>query len=159
MIFVTTGTQLPFDRLIKAMDEIAPHLKKDKIIAQNINGKYKPTNFTCRSYIDKPEFEEYCRSARLIVSHAGIGSILTALDYGKPIIIMPRYAYLGEHRNDHQIATAMRFHDLGIAKAAYDKRQLHDLIINSSICPENSYFKPSVSRKLISSLQKYIDRT
>lgn len=44
--------------------------------------------------------------ASVIVSHAGMGSILTALRYRRPIIIMPRKADLGEHRNDHQLATA-----------------------------------------------------
>lgn len=157
MIFVTTGTQLPFDRLIKAMDEIAPSLNGEEIIAQNIDGNYNPVNFVCYTYIDKSEFEEHCRKARLIVSHAGIGSILTALDFGKPIIIMPRYAYLGEHRNDHQIATAMHFHDLGIVKAAYDNRQLKELILDSITYSTKSTFMPKVSIGLISSLQDYID--
>ena len=44
--------------------------------------------------------------AKVIVSHAGMGSILTAIEAGKPVILMPRRADLGEHRNDHQRDTA-----------------------------------------------------
>lgn len=44
--------------------------------------------------------------ADVIVAHAGMGSILTALSMGKPIIVMPRRAIWQEHRNDHQMASA-----------------------------------------------------
>ena len=50
-------------------------------------------------------------NARLIVSHAGMGTILTALTQGKQICIMPRQFRYGEHRNDHQIATVERLGD------------------------------------------------
>ena len=52
-------------------------------------------------------------AADAIIAHAGMGTILTALEMGKPLLVMPRRAELGEHRNDHQLATAMRFADLG----------------------------------------------
>ena len=54
-----------------------------------------------------------CEPRTAIVAHAGMGTILTALEIGKPLLVMPRRAALGEHRNDHQLATARRFADLG----------------------------------------------
>lgn len=38
-----------------------------------------------------------------------MGSIITALSNRVPLVIMPRIAHLGEHRNDHQLATAKHF--------------------------------------------------
>ena len=38
-----------------------------------------------------------------------MGSIITAIDNNKPIVIMPRLHKYGEHRNDHQLATAHKF--------------------------------------------------
>ena len=47
-------------------------------------------------------------AAAAIVAHAGMGTILTALETGKRLLVMPRRAALGEHRNDHQLATVSR---------------------------------------------------
>jgi UDP-N-acetylglucosamine transferase subunit ALG13 len=62
--------------------------------------------------------------ADVIVAHAGMGSIITALELSIPIIVMPRKADLGEHRNDHQIATAKRFLEQGRIHVAFDEIEL-----------------------------------
>jgi len=51
--------------------------------------------------------------------------ILGALEMGRPLLVMPRRAALGEHRNDHQLATARRFAELGSVSAAFDEAELH----------------------------------
>lgn len=104
MILVTVGMQLGFDRLIEAMDEIAPGLGMP-VIAQTGRGTYVPRHMDVRQKIAPAEFESLMGDARLIVSHAGIGTVLTAARCGKPVVLMPRRADLGEHRNDHQMAT------------------------------------------------------
>ena len=43
MIFVTIGTQLPFDRLIKIIDELAPQLNEE-VIAQVYQCGFTPKN-------------------------------------------------------------------------------------------------------------------
>lgn len=104
MIFLTVGTQLPFDRLISAVDDIASTLSFD-IFGQIGVGGIKPKNFQYSENLHPSEFDQKFRSANLIVAHAGIGTILTAKKYRKPLILFPRIARLGEHRNDHQAAT------------------------------------------------------
>lgn len=133
MIFVTVGTQLPFDRLIRAVDEIAPHLNGERIIAQTNGGKYVAKNLECRKYFAAVEFNTLISRSRLIISHAGTGSIISAMTHEKPIIIMPRHASLGEHRNDHQLATARKMDELNFVTVAYDEQQLRDLILNDNI--------------------------
>ncbi len=105
MILVTVGMQLGFDRLIEAMDRIAPSLEMD-VIAQTGHGTYQPKNMTAREKIGPSEFEELTQKSRLIVAHAGIGTVLTAQRFETPIILFPRRFARGEHRNDHQAATA-----------------------------------------------------
>lgn len=105
MILLTVGTQLPFDRLIKLMDDIAPDLDEE-VIAQIGLGTFEPQHMTWHRIIEPVTFEKYVDQARFIVSHAGIGSLLTAERHNKPIILFPRTSYLGEHRNEHQMATA-----------------------------------------------------
>lgn len=106
MIFVTVGTQIPFDRLIKMMDEIAPELGGEEIIAQSCDGTYRPQHFATERFIEPARFEEIMNRARLIVAHAGTGSIISAMKRRKPLVVVARIAALGEHRNEHQQATA-----------------------------------------------------
>ena len=105
MILVTVGMQLGFDRLIEAMDQLAPTLDME-VIAQTGRGTYQPLNMTAHEKIGPSEFEELVQKSRLIVSHAGIGTVLTAQRFATPIILFPRRFDQGEHRNDHQAATA-----------------------------------------------------
>jgi len=134
MIFVTIGTQISFDRFIEAVDEIAT-LVDEPIIAQVFEGSYQTKNVKTVDFLNPDEFNKLMEEARLIVGHAGMGTILSALKYEKPIIIFPRMASLGEHRNDHQMVTAMRMNELGYVHVAYDRKQLKTLILNKDLQP------------------------
>ncbi len=110
MIYVTVGTQLPFSRLIKAINTWAEQHKME-VFAQVGPDKAHYNSIKTADFISPSEADERIRTADLVVAHAGMGSIITACQYGRPIIIMPREFRLGEHRNDHQLATARRFGD------------------------------------------------
>lgn len=104
MILVTVGTQLPFDRLVKAADDVAPELNWHGF-DQIGKGAYQPRNLNWSAIISPLEFDGYFRDCRVIVAHAGIGTVLAARRFGKTIILFPRKASLGEHRNNHRLAT------------------------------------------------------
>lgn len=106
MIFVTVGTQLSFDRLIIAVDEWARQNPTEEVFVQTGPGKYKPLYCAFAEFVQPDAADDLFLKADLIVAHAGMGSILTALRYRKPILVLPRKASLWEHRNDHQMATA-----------------------------------------------------
>lgn len=113
MIFLTVGTQLPFDRLVKAVDEWCGRQRDDIEVFAQVGrlgpANYQPTRFAFEEKLSQDSFEERLKASKLIVSHAGMGSIISALTHQKPILILPRIAKLGEHRNEHQLATAERF--------------------------------------------------
>jgi UDP-N-acetylglucosamine transferase subunit ALG13 len=109
MIFLTVGTQLPFDRLVLAMDKWAECNSHLEITAQIGNSNLRPKHMRWKQFMAADEFRTKFESSGTIVAHAGMGTILTSLDLGKPVVIVPRLADLGEHRNDHQLATAKRF--------------------------------------------------
>ena len=111
MIFVTVGTQLPFDRLIAAVNRVAADLD-EPVIAQigDANPRDYP-NLDARRLLTPAEFRNLFVEARVVVGHAGIGTLLSAYRHQKPFITMPRRGSLGEHRNDHQIATARQIAD------------------------------------------------
>lgn len=108
MIFAIAGTQLPFPRMMNALDEMAIRVGR-QITAQTADPDYNPGNIRAVDFLRGSDFEAEMERSRLIIAHAGIGAIMAAANLSKPIIIMPRRADLGEHRNDHQIATARRF--------------------------------------------------
>lgn len=106
MIFVTVGTQLPFNRLVSAVDIWAADNPSERVFAQIGPDAEPPRFIEYADFISPLEAETLMQQSGLIVAHAGMGSILTALKYQRPILIMPRKAALGEHRNEHQLATA-----------------------------------------------------
>lgn len=102
MIFVAVGTQFPFDRLIRYVDEwVASHGEAG--IAQLADGSYLPQHLRWERFMTTEVFNQQLQAASLIISHAGMGNIITALENCKPIIVMNRQHALGEHRNDHQL--------------------------------------------------------
>jgi len=110
MIFVTVGNMDPFDRLIRAVDQwIDENPGRDEIFAQIGNGTYEPKGCKFVRFLDPNEYRQTFERARLIVSHAGMGTIITALELQKPILLMPKRASLGEQRNEHQLATVHHF--------------------------------------------------
>ncbi len=124
MIFVCVGTQLAFDRLITAVDEWAGALPGREVFAQIGPTRLRPRHIEYARFLSPEECATRMHEARAIVAHAGIGTILGALEIGKPVLVMPRRAALGEQRNDHQLATAARFAELGQVSVAFDEAEL-----------------------------------
>jgi UDP-N-acetylglucosamine transferase subunit ALG13 len=107
LIFANVGSQLPFDRMLKALNAWAQvQSNAVSIRAQIGNTSYLPTHLDFVATMPPSEFRNLVRNAEMIVAHAGMGSVLTALEFGKPLVIMPRLCALHETRNDHQVATA-----------------------------------------------------
>lgn len=124
MIFVTVGSDSSFDRLVRAVDAWAGQRGRSDVFAQVGNSRFVPQNVEWEPFLSPRRFREVLHSARLVVAHAGIGSILTALELGKPILVLPRSAERRETRNEHQLATARRFAALGYVRVAEDEVDL-----------------------------------
>lgn len=142
MILVTVGTELPFDRLIQTVDAWARETGRTDVLAQIGAGGWKPTFIQSREFIEPPEFRTALAAADLVIAHAGMGTILSTLRAGVPLLVMPRRASLGEHRSEHQLATAHRLSALkGIAVAADELElrsrldRLHELKVLERIGP------------------------
>lgn len=156
MIFVIVGTQEPFDRLIRYMDEWSAKTNNYDIVAQTADSLYKPSHFEYFSFLPVSEFDKKFKEASLIVSHAGMGSIISALQYSKPIIVMPRLAELREHRNDHQVATAKSFSKLGYVTDVYSKEELFKVLDNRTTIQPAPPISQQASESLLTTLQAFI---
>jgi len=112
MIFLTVGSELPFDRLVKVADEWSARHPENRVFGQiNDPGPtgYRPSHFEWCTFLTPEDYTTHFDRADMIISHAGMGSIINALSMAKPILVMPRLAQYREHRNDHQLATATKF--------------------------------------------------
>ncbi len=129
VIFLTVGTEFPFDRLVRAVDEmVRESVLTEEVIAQIGSGRYRPNNMPWFRSMEKALFDEHMRESTAIIGHAGAGTILQALELGKPLLVMPRLKKYGEHVNDHQLGTARKFESLGYILAAYDTDELSTLV-------------------------------
>ena len=158
-IFVTVGTDLPFDRLVRAIDEWAPQNPEYQIFAQIGETNWTPRNIPYCKFIEPPEFKRRFQAADLIVSHAGMGTILSSLNYQKPLLVMPRIAAKGEHRNEHQLATAKHLSELNKVNVAQDEAQLISMLENLNTLPVKDQIGPYASSGLLAAIRDFIGVT
>lgn len=154
MIFASVGTQLAFPRMIGMLRElIAVH--DYRFIAQTNEPEEHVQlvgRLDGRTKMAPDEYEAVTDECSVMISHAGIGSIISASNHGKPIIMVPRRHALGEHRNDHQMETARRFEGrpgIYIAESAEEISAL----LSSSLVPCGG---ASVSTSLVQGLNDFI---
>ena len=96
---------MPFDRLIRAVDAWAAAHPETPVLAQIGRGRYEPVHARFVRLMPPADYAQAVAEAQLFVAHAGMGSIITAIETGKPLLMLPRLQSLGEHNTDHQLAT------------------------------------------------------
>lgn len=156
MIFVTVGTDLPFDRMVKVIDQWARENDRRDVFAQIGEGAWEPEFIRYSHFLQPPEFSKHFNEASLIISHAGMGTILSALMYGKPILVVPKRASLGEHRSEHQVATAKRMQELGNVNVAFDEVELREWLDRLDEMLEPRRISDSASEGLVKGLREFI---
>jgi UDP-N-acetylglucosamine transferase subunit ALG13 len=160
MIFVTVGTQLPFDRLVEAVDEWAGSHPDIAVRAQVNGGSYVPRSIDAVKSLSPSQFAQCFAQASLVVAHAGMGTIIPALDVGKPLVLLPRLASLGEHRNDHQVGTARhfaRFACIRVAESEHEIGRLIDELLQITGAKPDQSAAPGVSRTLLEGIKHFLD--
>jgi UDP-N-acetylglucosamine transferase subunit ALG13 len=148
---------MPFDRLIRAVDEWATSRARVDIFAQIGPSDFCPKSIGSQRFIDPQEFRNRVQAASGIVAHAGMGTILTALEYGKPIIVMPRRGDLRETRNDHQVATATFLSEQGRVTVAFDERELIQKLDQFDTAQKVERIEPHASPRLIATIRNFIE--
>lgn len=160
MIFVTIGTQAPFNRLIRAMEEIAAEIRDEEVVAQAFGVDFSVRNMRVVEFMSPDEYDQIFNKSRLVISHAGMGTIISALKDRKHIIIVPRIAALGEHRNEHQLATARKIAELNYMPVVYNVKDLRALVLESRSDSPFMFAIPELgdaaSSTLISSIYEFI---
>jgi UDP-N-acetylglucosamine transferase subunit ALG13 len=147
---------MPFDRMVRAVDGWAASRSREDVFAQIGPTPWKPEHIKFAPFLDPPEFRKRVTEATAIVAHAGMGSIITALELGKPIVVMPRLGELRETRNDHQVATAKQLVELGRVHAAFDENQLTDLLDRIDDMASGESIRAHASDELLDAVRAFI---
>lgn len=93
--------------------------------------KYKSDKMKIFDLISQEDFSNYMQKADLIITHGGVGSIITALNHGKKVIAAPRLSKYGEHVNDHQLQIIKCFEQKNYILPLYDFEKLNEVIEKS----------------------------
>ena len=156
MIFVTVGSQMPFDRLVKAVDDWAGRCGRTDVFAQIGTTAWRPSHIRWTDSLSPEDYRQKLNQAKVIVAHAGTGTILAALELGKPIIVFPRRGDLLETRNDHQIATTRRFLAAGRVVAAFDEEHLLEKLQHIDDLRSPDRISNQASSRLLNALRAFV---
>ncbi len=150
MIFVTVGTQdKPFTRLLEAIDKaILKGEIKDKVIVQAGYTKYDSMNMEVLEYIPFEKFEDYIEKADVIITHGGVGSIVSSIKRGKKVVAVARLAEYGEHTNDHQLQIIEKMSKDGYIVDGNDLENIAQSIEKA---------QKLVSKEYVSNTEKFIE--
>eukprot|EP00451_Oxyrrhis_marina_P036820 CAMPEP_0204382872 /NCGR_PEP_ID=MMETSP0469-20131031/55496_1 /ASSEMBLY_ACC=CAM_ASM_000384 /TAXON_ID=2969 /ORGANISM="Oxyrrhis marina" /LENGTH=209 /DNA_ID=CAMNT_0051375069 /DNA_START=1 /DNA_END=628 /DNA_ORIENTATION=+ len=117
-VFVTVGTTL-FDALVHAVDDMEFHKLLasqgyTELVIQYGRGavpkldKAAGSPLSVEAFSLKPTLKDDFRTAALVISHAGAGSIMEALRAKRPLITVVNSSLMG----NHQLETAVAFEKL-----------------------------------------------
>lgn len=151
LTFVTVGTSMPFDRMMTAIDELVASGKLEgPIKAQVGDTKNSFPAVACFDNCSYQELMETLEQSKLVICHAGTGSILGALSAGCKVVAMARRAHLSEHYDDHQLQIAAALEERGLIAVAKDENDLERAIEEALQLPDRRVtYKPETLAKEI----------
>lgn len=157
MILITLGTQdKEFTRLLDAVQkEIDKGNIKDKVVVQAGHTKYESKDMEIFDLIDREKFSELISKCDLLITHGGVGSIITGLQNDKKVIVAPRLAKYNEHMNDHQIQITENFSRMKYILPLYENDDLGKVLKKAEKFKPNKY--KSNTKNMIKLISDFID--
>ncbi len=156
---MTVGSMLPFDRLVAAIDTWAKDSPSSLVVGQIGDSALRPAHIDWREMLSPAEYKEQFTKADLVISHVGMGTIITAAELQKPLILLPRRAELHEVTSDHQMATARWLTGrLGVT-VVNSENDLGAAIANAAQATGGPRIESGTRQQLIHSLRRFIDGT
>lgn len=154
-IFVTVGSMLPFDRLVRAVDAWAEQARDHQCFAQIGNSSFHPRHMPSQAMLSPAEYRERFRWCDLIISHVGMGTVITASELGKPLLILPRRVHLSEVTSAHQEATAKWLRSKPGICVIEDETELAGSI-PTALAMERPQALPQASAPLLDGLRSFV---
>ncbi len=142
MILVTLGTQkFEMNRLIKAADELAQTVEEE-VFVQCGNSTYQPVHCKYSAFVDSAQFAEMIQNCSVLITHSGVGTIMTGIQAKRPIIVVPRLKKYNEHVDDHQLQIAEAFEGKGCVLCCREEKDLPQYIEKAKTFDFRPYIAP-----------------
>ena len=157
MILVLLGTQNnSFHRLLEEIQKnINNGTIKEKVVVQEGYTKFQSKDMEIHTQVPKDKLQELIKKADLIITHGGVGSIISAITEGKKVIAVPRLKKYNEHVNDHQLDIIDSFNEKRYIIGIHEVEELEEALEK---VPE---FKPQKyiqnTGKIIKIIEEFID--
>lgn len=157
MILIVLGTQdKTFERLLRGVErQIDLKNIKDKVVVQAGQTKYESNKMEIFDFIPMTEFNELIKKADIIITHGGVGTILSCLEEKKKIIAVPRLKKYMEHENDHQLQIVDEFEKLGYIISCKDENKLDEALEKIKNFKPKPYKQNNL--KMLKIIEDYID--
>ena len=159
MIFVMLGTQNnSFQRLLEEVDKlISKNIIKEEVVVQAGYTQYQPKceEMKIIDFMPREELDTYEQNANFIITHGGVGSIITSLEKGKKVIAVPRLHQYGEHVNNHQTEIVEKFNKGGNIIGLQDVEELEEAIKKVQDFEPKPYIENN--KKMLKMIENFID--
>jgi exopolysaccharide biosynthesis glucuronosyltransferase PssE len=150
VIFVTVGTnEASFDRLLRSIQSA----DGEELVVQHGPSAVRPPGARCVESLPFDEVTRTMSEARVVVTHAGVGSVMTALLCGKRPIVVPRLRRHREAVDDHQLPFGRRLEQAGLVTLVSDERALQAAIAAAG---SSAPLRLKPDRRLVSELRGYL---
>ncbi len=157
MIYVTVGSHYQsFDRLIKKIDDLIDQIDEE-VVMQIGYSTYLPQRAAYFHFCPIQKAQGLIQKAALIVSHAGIGTIISARRFGKPMVIVPRLKKYHEHNNDHQLEIAETVKTRPWVRVVEDLDLLEESIRELKGRPLTEEVEEAGKRGVINVIKKFLE--
>ena len=159
MIFVMLGTQNnSFQRLLEEVDKlISKNIIKEEVVVQAGYTQYqqKCEKMKMIDFMPREELDTYEQNANFIITHGGVGSIITSLEKGKKVIAVPRLHQYGEHVNNHQTEIVEKFNQGGNIIGLQSVEELEEAIKKVQDFEPKPYIENN--KKMLEIIENFID--
>lgn len=130
MILVLLGTQNnSFHRLL---EEIQKNIEngniKEKVVVQKGYTKFESKDMEIYDQLPSDELKKLIDKANIVITHGGVGSIITSIEKGKKVIAVPRLKKYKEHVNDHQLDIINSFSEMGYIIGIHEVEELGEAL-------------------------------
>ena len=117
-IFVSLGTErFPFDRAVRLIAAAVPP-RAEVLWQLGHTTASRTLPGETRQWLSFEEMQEALSTADVVITHCGVGSVLSALRAHKCPVVIPRLGGQREHVDDHQVELAGALDDAGLALVA-----------------------------------------
>lgn len=158
MILVLLGTQNnSFHRLLEEVEKnIKDGTIQEEVIVQAGYTKFQSHRMRIIDLMSKEQLEKFQEEADLIITHGGVGSIISSIEKDKKVIAVPRMHEYGEHVNDHQKEIVKDFNDKGYIIGIEKVEDLKEAILKSKDFEPKKY-QPN-NEKMLKIIEEFIDK-